>query len=137
MQIIRINVRFHPTSVHCFTFFKVYQVYFYLLFPTIFYCEIKPLCVSSRIRVWPHKQIILIFIYFDTYIQISTLKVAIKYKLLSFRYGGIHSLENSCCFWLKIRVKFTKISCHMKIIWAHNTFFNGKMYLNIWNHTVF
>lgn len=123
MQIIWVNIRLHSSCVHSFAFFEIYYVKFDFLFTTIFYCEIKPLSMPSCIWIRSHKQIVFIFVYFDAYIQISTLKITVENKFLWFWYCWIHSFKYSCSFRFEIRVKFSKICCHMKIIWTYNPFF--------------
>lgn len=58
--------------------------------------------MSPRIRVGPHKQVILILIDLDTGVKISALKQTVKNELLVFGDGGVHAFEDSRGFGLKI-----------------------------------
>jgi len=68
------------------------------------------ICINS------YKKIILIITDFDCSIKISTLKITIKYQFFIWRYGRIHSFENSWWFSFKIVMKFSKVCSHMRII---------------------
>ena len=69
--------------------------------------------MSPSIRVSPHEQIVLILIDLDTGVEISALEETVKDELLVFGDGGIHALEDSWGFGLKIWVEFTKVSRHL------------------------
>lgn len=120
-QITRVNIRLHSPWIHCFAFLKIYYVELYLFFPTILYAKVKPLRMTPCVRVSPHEQVVLIFIYLNANIQVSTFEVTVKNKFLVFRNGRIHAFKDASGLWLKIWVKFTKICCHMQIIGVDDT----------------
>lgn len=120
-QVTWVNVRLHSSRIHCFAFLKIDYVELYLLFPAILHTKIKPLRMTPCVRVSPHEQVVLIFIYFNAYIQISTFKVTVENKFLIFWNCWVHAFKDASGLWLKIWVKFTKICCHMQIIWVDDT----------------
>ncbi len=66
--------------------------------------KIKPLMVSSSVRVNSHVQVVFKWFYFKHLVQIATFKHGIKSELIVTNKLGVHSCERSWLFWWRLFV---------------------------------
>jgi hypothetical protein len=84
---------------------------FYFTAPIVADGEIEPLNVPSSIAVYPHKEIVLIWTYFDNCIEVTTLKVAVKSGLFVMPKRRIHTNKQSIMFRFEMSVEFPEVGC--------------------------
>ena len=73
--------------------------------------EIEPLNVATGIAVYPHKEIILPWAYFDDCIEVTALKVAVEGRFFLVFQRGIHACKEAVMFGLEMGIEFPEVGC--------------------------
>ena len=76
--------------------------------------EVVPLHVSSCVWIHSHKNIVLILVYFDGGVKVSTLKRCIESDWLLIFKSRVHPLKKTRVFGSEMFIKFTEIGCQVR-----------------------
>lgn len=86
------DVRFHALWVQVASFRHVADINSHWSFATIFDFEIVPVCVTFGVCVTSDETVILVFLHFDSHIEVSTLKSWVKFMICSDNLNSLSSL---------------------------------------------